>query len=178
MNLYPGSVPSQLADLPGDAVDQTRATLRVMTKLVRQFKTDTGIRTLAQQLTRDLQSKAFSDELRALQNWVRDRIRYVRDVRGVETVQTPVRTLEVGSGDCDDKAVLLAALLESIGFRTRFRAVGLNGDTYSHVLAEGYDPLQQTPRGRGAWVPLECIVPGAEPGWFPDGVTRSMFAHV
>ena len=172
MNLYPGAVPSQLSDLPAGSVDQTRATLRLMCKLVRQFKTDTGIRTLAQQLTRDLQSKAFSDELRVLQNFARDRIRYVRDVRDVETVQTPVRTLEIGSGDCDDKAVLLAALLESIGFRTRFQAVGLSGQEYSHVLAEGYDPIKRS------WVPLECIVPGAEPGWFPQGVTRSMFAHV
>lgn len=172
MNLYPGTVPAQLSDLPGDGIAQTRATLRLMCKLVRQFKTDTGIRTLAQQLTRDLQSKAFSEELRVLQNFARDRIRYVRDVRDVETVQTPVRTLEIGSGDCDDKAVLLAALLESIGFRTRFRAVGLNGEGYSHVLAESFDPVKRT------WVPLECIVPGAEPGWFPQGVTRSMFAHV
>lgn len=172
MNLYPGTVPSQLADLPANGVDQVRATLRQMCKFVRQYKVDTGVRTLAQQLTRDLPSKAFTDELQVLQNFVRDCIRYVRDVRDVETVQTPVRTLEIGSGDCDDKAVLLAALLESIGFRTRFHAVGVDGKAYSHVLAEGYDPLQKQ------WVPLECIVDGAEPGWFPPGVTRSMFAHV
>jgi transglutaminase-like putative cysteine protease len=171
-NLYPGRMPAQLADLPGDSVEQTRATLKRMCQLVRQFKTDTGIRALAQELTRPLASKAFSDELRTLQNFVRDRVRYVRDVRNVETLQTPVRTLEAGSGDCDDKATLLAALLESIGFNTRFRAVGLHGDTYSHVLAEGYDPTKRK------WVPLECIVPGAEPGWFPSDVTRSMFAHV
>lgn len=171
-NLYPGAVPASLSDLPGGSVEQTRATLRVMCKLVRQHKTDTGIRALAQQITRSLDSKAFSDELRALQNFVRDRVRYVRDVRGVETLQTPVRTLELGSGDCDDKAVLLATMLESIGFKTRFRAVGLNREAYSHVLAEGFDPTKRQ------WVPLECIVPGAEPGWFPGNVTRSMFAHV
>lgn len=171
MNLYPEKVPSQLSDLPAGDVGATRATLRAMCKLVERFKTDTGVRELAQSLTRSLPSKAYADELRVLQNFVRDRIRYVRDVRGVETVQEPPYTLRVGSGDCDDKAVLLASLLESIGFRTRFRAVGLNGEGYSHVLAEAKDP------SRG-WVPLECIVPGAEPGWFPPHVTRTMLAHV
>jgi transglutaminase-like putative cysteine protease len=171
-NLYPGATPSTLADLPGGTVEQTRATLRVMTRMVRQFKTDTGIRALAQELTRPLASKAYSDELRVLQHFARDRVRYVRDVRGVETVQTPVATLRLGSGDCDDKAVLVATLLESIGFDTRFRAVGLNGDGYSHVFAEGFDPL------RKKWLSLECIVDGAEPGWLPRGITRSMYAHV
>jgi transglutaminase-like putative cysteine protease len=130
------------------------------------------VRELAQQLTRALPSKAFSEELRVLQNFVRDRIRYVRDVRGVEVLQEPPYTLRVGSGDCASMAVLLASLLESIGFRKRFRAVGLNGEGYSHVLAEAKD------QDNGRWVHLECIVPGAEPGWFPPRVTREMFAHV
>lgn len=172
VNLYPGAVPAQLSDLPGDGIAQTRKTLQVMCKLVTRFKTDTGVRALAQQLTRDLQGKDYTGEIRVLQNFVRDAIRYVRDVRGVETVQEPPYTLKSGSGDCDDKAVLLASLLESIGFRTRFRAVGLHGEGYSHVLAEAYDPLERK------WVALECIVPGVGPGWFPPGVTRSMFAHV
>ena len=40
-------------------------------------------------------------------------------INGVETVQTPLRTLENEAGDCDDKSLLTATLLETFGFSTR-----------------------------------------------------------
>lgn len=172
VNFYPEPVPAVLLELPESSAGATRETLKAMVRLVDKWKTDTGIRELAQTLTRPLPSKAFTEELRVLQAFVRDRIRYVRDVRNVETLQWPDYTLRVGSGDCDDKAILIASLAESIGFATRFRAVGLNGSQYKHVFAEAKDPTT------GKWTALECIVDGAGLGWFPPGVTRAMFAHV
>ncbi|RZB29446.1 MAG: hypothetical protein AEth_01174 [Candidatus Argoarchaeum ethanivorans] len=51
----------------------------------------------------------------AIYAWVRDNIAYVNDPAG-EYFQPPVRTMEVGAGDCDDQSILLAAMLGSIGF--------------------------------------------------------------
>lgn len=169
LSFYTSTVPATLQGLP-DGVDAIRATLSQMVRFARQYKKDVGIGTLARQLTDHLIAKDYAGELTALQNFVRDRIRYVRDVHGVEMLQTPVRTLEIRAGDCDDKSTLLAALLSSVGFPTRFVAIGLNGGPYSHVLCEA--------RLGTRWIPCETIVAGVEPGWYPENVTRRMCAHV
>ena len=77
-----------------------------------------------------------------------ERIQYVRDIRGVETLQTPLVTMKIRQGDCDDQSVLLAALLESIGHPTRFVAIKQNFfGPYVHVYTE----TKIGPK----WIPLE-----------------------
>ncbi len=101
-------------------------------------------------------------EIERLWRFVRDQIRYVRDVHGVETVQTPERTLQIGQGDCDDKATLLAAMLESIGHPARYVALAFQPSNFSHVLVE-------TKVGRGpraTWIAMETTE--LKPfGWYP-----------
>lgn len=89
----------------------------------------------------------------------------MRDIRGVETLHTPEVLLKQQAGDCDDKSVLLAALLESIGHVTRFVAVGFLPGVYSHVLVEVLLG--------GEWVPLETTEP-VEVGWYPANVRERM----
>lgn len=160
MNLYPAKPPAVLSGLPS-GIAGVRATLKQMAILVRAYKTDTGIRALAQQLTLPLASNDQCGEVTVLQRFVRDKVRYVGDVEGVETLQTPVYTLQSGSGDCDDKATLLNTLLASIGFTTLFFAIGIGGQPFSHVLAG----VKLGTRN----IPLETIVPGVGPGWMPPG---------
>ena len=162
VNLYPAPVPSRLGSIPsGDA--GVRATLKAMAGLVKQYKTDAGINTLALQITHGVASYDKAGEITALQHFVRDRITYRQDVEGVETLRTPVKTLQVAAGDCDDKSVLLDTLLATIGFKVMFFAIGLNGQPFSHVLA-GVRVGTRT-------IPLETIVPGAEPGWMPPATS-------
>jgi len=82
---------------------------------------------------------------------VRDEIRYVQDTNGIELLHDPVTLLEIGAGDCDDKSILLASLLESIGHRTRFVAVAFEPDRFSHVWVQDYLD--------GRWVDLEPTEP-------------------
>lgn len=128
------------------------------------------VRHLALQLVAGLRPKDYAGEVRALHRYVRDVIRYVRDIVGVETVQTPERTLENGQGDCDDKSTLLAALLQSIGHPARFEAVGFAPDRFSHVLVSA--------QVGGRWVPLETTIAGAEPGWYPPRVVERLVMGV
>jgi len=111
---------------------------------------------------RGVPPRAWYKEICALARFVRDEIRYVKDPVGVELVQTPEATLEIGQGDCDDKSTLLAALLMATGHPAKFIAVGMGGGPLSHVLV-------QAKCGAG-WLPLETIIQ-KEPGWFPPGVT-------
>lgn len=122
---------------------------------MKDYKTNIKIRETALDLVKHLPQKRWASEADALFVFVRDRIRYVRDVNEVETVATPVKTLEYGQGDCDDKTVLLAALLEAIGHPTAFVAVGYAPQTFSHVYLQtkinkkwvGMETTEQWPMG-------------------------------
>ena len=167
---------SRIANIP-DGVAGVRATLELMAKLARAGKKQLPVRLAALQITQRLPQRGYSEEVAALHAFVRDRIRYVQDVRGVETLQDPVRTLQLRAGDCDDKSVLLAALLESIGHPARFVAVGFRPGEWSHVYVETRAGLRGR-RGRSIWLPLETCAPDFEPGEAPAGVRQRMVWYV
>lgn len=123
------------------------------------------------QLTNALPQKKWIAEISALHRFVRDQIRYVKDINGVETVHTADAVLRIGSGDCDDKSVLLASLLESIGHPTRFVAVGFQPDHYSHVFVQ-----TRIGKNPGKWLSLETTEPVAI-GWEPKGIVSRIVKH-
>lgn len=152
--------PSVLMELP-QGIAGTRRTLALMVAMARQGKTDPLVRQTAVNLTNNLKQKDWNAEVAALHAFVRDKIRYLRDVRGVETLQTANYTLRNRSGDCDDKSVLLAALLESITHPARFVAVGFrDSGSCDHVFVE------TRVGNRGPWMALETTEP-VPPGWSP-----------
>ena len=103
--------------------------------------------------------KDYADEARTLFEYVRDHVRYVRDVLDIETLATPARTLDTMSGDCDDQTTLLASLLESIGHPTRFVVTGYRAPgQYEHVY------LQTWIQGR--WINCDPTEPNYF-GWAP-----------
>ncbi|MES2367635.1 MAG: transglutaminase-like domain-containing protein [Pseudomonadota bacterium] len=113
----------------------------------------------ALQLVSNLTAKDHAAEIAALNIYVRDRIRYVRDVLDCETLQTPQATMELGQGDCDDKAILLASLLMSIGYVPRFVALN-QGHGFVHVWTQvnysgkwiDLEPTEKVMTGRGVLV--------------------------
>lgn len=155
---------ARLQSLPS-GVEGVRATLNIMRRLTREFKKNIVIRELALSLVKNEKPKDWINEIRRLYEFVRDDIRYVRDIQGVETLATPLKTLEYAQGDCDDKAVLLAALLESIGHPTQFIALAFNQMGFSHVIVE-------TRLGR-QWIALETTE-DVDLGWKPPNSTNSL----
>lgn len=151
-----------------DGKEGIKHTLKLMRSLVRTGKTKLPVRLLALRLVERNGSKEWLKEVADLHRFVRDKIRYIKDIRGVETLHTPEKTLELRQGDCDDKSILLASLLESIGHPTRFVAVSMHGDNYSHVLVET--------RIGTKWIPLETTEQ-VNVGWFPKGVTKTIRVH-
>jgi len=151
----------------------TRATLRLMQRLVRTAMRDTRqfpiLRRVTIQATRRLPQKDKRGELAALFDFVQNRIRYINDPRGIETLQTPLETLQLGAGDCDDKAMLLATLAELAGYATRFVAIGNDPERFSHVYIE-------VKWGDG-WLPMDATEPHG-PGWAPPGAFARMIEHV
>lgn len=106
----------------------------------------------------------------ALFEWVRDSVRYVRDIVDVETLSTPDKTLEQLIGDCDDQSVLLAALLESVGYPTRFVVAG-------YSIPGHFDHVYLEVNVDGEWIACDPTVNEAF-GWAPPDPLCKMVEQV
>lgn len=146
-------------------------TLKEMRSMVRSWKKAPEILQRATELVRQCPGKDWLCEARVLHAFVRDSIRYQRDVRDVETLRTPELVLRERAGDCDDKSVLLASLLEAVGHPTRFVALAFGPPPapFSHVLVE-------TPIG-DRWVAAETTEPWPL-GMAPQGASRVLPFYV
>lgn len=99
-------------------------------------------------------------EVHALFRFVRDRIHFVNDIDQVETLQGPRATLEIGAGDCDDKATLLASLLGAVGIPSSFKVIAADRrspKSFSHVYLVAHV--------RGRDLPLDPTYAHTPPGW-------------
>lgn len=146
-----------------------RATLKLMARLARDGSTTLPVRLAALQIVQGLPQRDRPAEVSALHQFVRDHIRYVRDPVGVETLHAPEQVLALKQGDCDDKSILLASLLDAIGHPARYHAVGFRPGVFQHVYVEA--------RIGGRWVALETTEPRPM-GWAPPGVVEHMILNV
>src|SRR4029453_4868845 len=86
--------------------------------------------------------------------WVRNNVRYARDIFRVELLHTPRRMLELKAGDCDDMTILLGSMLLSTGHPGRLVLVGFpppRPHLYSHIYPEVLV--------RGRWLALDATMP-------------------
>jgi transglutaminase-like putative cysteine protease len=98
---------------------------------------------------------------------IKEQLRYA--VRHDEGTQTPLETLERGSGSCRDYALLMMEVVRSLGFAARF----VTGYLYDPAVDGGAAGVQ----GAGsthAW--LQVYLPGA--GWIEYDPTNGIYAGV
>jgi transglutaminase-like putative cysteine protease len=96
----------------------------------------------------------------ALFVFVRDFIRYQRDVVEAESLSTAAEVLAQGFGDCDDKTVALCAMAGAVGFPTALAALAFRrGGPFTHVIALAW-------LDDAGWIPLDPTEPHAM-GWQP-----------
>lgn len=148
--------------------DGVRATLKMMGRLVNQYKSNRVIRELTLRLTKGLDQKDFVGEAQRIHSFVKNYIRYIKDINGVETLHSPLQLLRLRAGDCDDKSILAASLLEAAGHPTRFVAVGFRPKQFTHVFVE-------TKIG-SRWVAVETTEP-VDLGWRPRNIKSIMIHH-
>jgi transglutaminase-like putative cysteine protease len=138
---------------------QRSARIREIASHVLTQKTPTG--------DWQVEERDWKGELAAAFSYVRDNVRYTRDIHDVELFQKPERTLELGIGDCDDLTILLGSLLGNIGYPLRARVVATGGNTFHHVYLMAGVP----PHNPDEWIALDAS--RAEgPGWEVSGITR------
>jgi len=133
--------------------------LEYIAQLAAQFSIDPRVDALANELYNKGGVKAIFD-------FVHDKVKYNKDPYGFEKVTTPDLMIEQHfrgepiSGDCDDKVLLLASLLMNKGFPVRIVGahylMGEGGrNEINHVYLEFKDVTARDPRRREKWIPLD-----------------------
>lgn len=168
--LATGDVPVSYGTL-ADGFQGTDQTVALMGRMAmgRYGAASPKIRALALNIleSRRVPEKDYDAEARAIGEWVRDSITYRRDVHGQETLSHPEETaFNTRAGDCDDKSILLAALLGAAGVPTRFKVIGVTPHQYSHVY------LQAKPRN--AWITMDPIMKDKPIGWEVPATKRAI----
>ena len=113
--------------------------------------------------TNHIKPRDYENQARVLLKWVQHRIYYANEPG--ERLQDPAYTIRVGYGDCDDMALLLAALCESIRLPWRFVISGRRGSKLVRWV-EG------TPYTPARWAHIYLQI-----GNKPFAPTRWMFAE-
>lgn len=117
------------------------------------------------------------EQIGAIESWLDNAFRYVNDPIGVELLRDPaqqfreIRTKGYTQGDCDEAAMLSAALGMANGIPARFRALGfyVPDAPYTHVVADLQD-------NSGLWHPIDITKP---PGMtHPPTPTRTLLQAV
>lgn len=143
--------------------------MKTMAYIVQRFKVFIPLRELALAIVDGTRGKDHEAEARRVFDWVKENITYRRDVRGVETIASPMGTIQTGAGDCDDQAVLIAVLCMAIGIPARFKAVGFIPGKLSHVYAQV--------RINGQWVAMDTTEPQPM-GWQPPGIVNEHYQAI
>jgi hypothetical protein len=117
-----------------------------MARIIRNSVTyDKGIEALTKQIEVDNKQDAYSsadDILRSIFNFVKDHVRYTKDIAGkVESLKDARSTLSDGYGDCDDLTNTLCTLAGCAGFedvRIALAKYSKNESSFSHVYCVVY----------------------------------------
>lgn len=141
-----------LQDIPAGEAG-TDATVKRLAELIEYAERRPDVRLVALQIINSAKISGRDKQAvgAAIHRFVKNRVRFVNDPIGIETVQQPEITLRLGAGDCDDQAALVAALARAVGIPARFAVIGQTPDTFRHIFTE----LQIN----GKWVPADTTSP-------------------
>ena len=138
-------------------------TVAKMRQLVNASLADPAVIETARSVVALCVPRDYDCRAQAIRTWLADHFQFESDPRGVELVASPRYMLEqiarryYVQGDCDDAAVLGAALGKAVGLKAQFVIVGFNrqGAPFSHVFA--------ILRGSSRWFSLDVTRPARGP---------------
>lgn len=161
----------KIGDIPSRRF--TAATIKEMYRMIWEAVKDPDFQYMAGQIVRYCPWKDYKCFGQAVLDWIREKVMYVRDPIGIEKVQDPYVTLLLGTGDCDDFSIWLAAASGALGFDYRLKTVKADVDPVTGEIMDHWShvyPVWQLPDG---WYGSDAIVmePGfAAPfGWEAEG---------
>lgn len=143
-------------------------TVRMMRALVLDGRQDPFVVDCTRAMCLMCPKKDRLAQARAVFEFCRDHVWYVSDPVDVECISPAWYTLHTRSGDCDDKSILLASMLEAIGIQTAFVVAGYQDPSeFEHVYVScmpydgdwrDMDPTEDMPFGWSAPDPVALWV--------------------
>lgn len=156
-------------DIP-DGDKGTLATIAMMKRLIVAASMHPDVRDMAIKIMRpDRVSPGMA--IQTLRRWLQVAVQFVRDPVTAEALTDPVamiQRIEDGGrapGDCDDVAMLAAAMALSVGFRARLVAVGFKHTAPLTGALDGKDPFLHIwtevapPTGTLVWTEMDTTRP-------------------
>jgi transglutaminase-like putative cysteine protease len=141
-------------------------TVRRMRALITETSASPEIMQLATTLICMTPQRDQLSEVDAIFDFVRGRVRYVRDVVGLETLSDPRMTIKRLVGDCDDKTTLLGALFQSVGYPVRLVLTRYGADrNFEHVYLDVLVNSAWLPADATEFRPLGWEAPDATETW-------------
>jgi hypothetical protein len=143
-------IPTQQINLPSVSLGKLKAgifgnlqTVEYIKKLAHANKGQPPVRRMAEDIIMHYQVRDhfYLDEARAIGDFVKQNIRYIKDPDGIEMLRCPmmmineIRTKGASLGDCDDMALLVCTLLLSIGIRPQLKVVKYSeqSKSFNHI---------------------------------------------
>lgn len=162
--IYKGRIPRGYAG--------TRQTVGYIVHLIKEGAKDFCVRQKAIDILIEnrVRPKDYPGEIRTLFEWVKNNVRYTRDIYRVELLHSARRMLDLRAGDCDDMTILLSTMLKAVGHPVRLVLVGFNParkKLFSHIYLEAFC--------RGSWIPLDPTM-NRPMGWAPPADHKRVFA--
>lgn len=167
-----------LAALPQGAGDfATYVTLGSMRGMVQREFMLPVVRLTASEIVQGMSGKDGIEQAHAIRDWLISHVDFLRDPDRVEMLHGPawqinrIRRTGVVQVDCDDVAMLAAALGRAIGLRARFTVVGFRkpGAPFRHVWTDLAAPYASQ------WV--DCDIT-REQQFLPAKITRVLHVRV
>jgi len=148
----------------GEGILGTNQTVDQMKKVILASLGNQVVRMTAERLVTNIEPNDREGEAEVVYGFVRDKVRYTKDPKGLEYVQTPEYLLlaiernGIAFGDCDDKTTLGLALLKNLGYNVAVRVASYREPgVYSHVY--GLVKINRE------WVPFDATPDNKWLGW-------------
>jgi len=153
----------------------------IITRIAQMRGRDPRIATLAVKILKNagVEPRDYVGQAKALLNYVQNDLYYINEPG--ERLSDPLRTLDVGYGDCDDLVIVLGALLESIRIPWRVVISGTDkrgkkvryhygdkfpgGEKKGYIWSHIYMTIGDRPFSPQKWHYAETTVRGAPLGW-------------
>ena len=131
-------------------------TVEMMKRVAHERKSHPLVRQLALLIIQEagVPSQHYIDEAKAIGRYVQQKVRYVRDIQGIEQLHDPLTMIDqlkkgLAQGDCDDMSLLIATLLLSIGHEPFYPIVKYNPNhSYAHIYVTVYEKNWKTSQQR------------------------------
>ena len=150
--------------------------IQILANLIEEGSRSAKIRETALAIVKNCPSRDYLCELKSIFKWLQQNMRFVGDIKDVDTYHTAERILELKQLDCDDGCIIAGALAASIGYPILIKIISQGNKPFHHVyILVGSSPDDNPPR----WYAMDFTRPtsrfGEEPRYKKSRVYKLIF---